>query len=245
MFRYIEGYVQKVNPQKAPQVCRALQMGWCGGFHGGRVALTAMHGSSQGCSPPAAEVAVGPAAAADLGATRRRSPTPCRAQHAHRRPAPRPLPQVVGALLDAEADDTFINNLILSGGCRCCCCCRCWYCFDAAAPGRGAGGREGLACLHAPVLHPPANPPVPPFPPGAVRSLIPVESLVDEVERRNKLKMLNPFLEQLVSEGSKVRAARSGGGGAGQRWYRSAGRPLGLWLGPRAVPHLHAATLHT
>ncbi|PRW61204.1 clathrin heavy chain [Chlorella sorokiniana] len=76
MFRYIEGYVQKVNPQKAPQV--------------------------------------------------------------------------VGALLDAEADDGFINNLILS-----------------------------------------------------VRSLIPVESLVDEVEKRNKLKMLNPFLEQLVSEGSK------------------------------------------
>jgi clathrin heavy chain len=36
-----------------------------------------------------------------------------------------------------------------------------------------------------------------------VRSLIPVESLVDEVEKRNKLKMLNPFLEQLVSEGSK------------------------------------------
>ncbi|PSC73488.1 clathrin heavy chain [Micractinium conductrix] len=63
---------------------------------------------------------------------------------------PQKAPQVVGALLDAEADDTFINNLILS-----------------------------------------------------VRSLIPVESLVAEVEARNKLKMLNPFLEQLVSEGSK------------------------------------------
>ena len=60
-------------------------------------------------------------------------------------------PQVVGALLDAEAEDGFINNLILS-----------------------------------------------------VRSLIPVEALVGEVEKRNKLKMLNPFLEQLVSEGSKV-----------------------------------------
>jgi hypothetical protein len=58
---------------------------------------------------------------------------------------------VVGALLDAEAEDGFINNLILS-----------------------------------------------------VRSLIPVEALVGEVEKRNKLKMLNPFLEQLVSEGSKV-----------------------------------------
>ena len=58
---------------------------------------------------------------------------------------------MVGALLDAEAEDGFINNLILS-----------------------------------------------------VRSLIPVEALVEEVERRNKLKMLNPFLEQLVSEGSKV-----------------------------------------
>lgn len=44
----------------------------------------------------------------------------------------------------------------------------------------------------------------PPLPVPAVRSLIPVESLVDEVEKRNKLKMLNPFLEQLVSEGSKV-----------------------------------------
>lgn len=27
---------------------------------------------------------------------------------------------------------------------------------------------------------------------------------MEEVEKRNKLKMLNPFLEQLVSEGSKV-----------------------------------------
>lgn len=63
---------------------------------------------------------------------------------------PQKAPQVVGALLDAEAEDSFVNNLILS-----------------------------------------------------VRSLIPVESLVEEVERRNKLKMLNPFLEQLVSEGSK------------------------------------------
>lgn len=76
-------------------------------------------------------------------------PLPC----AHILFAPHSTPvQVVGALLDAEADDTFINNLILS-----------------------------------------------------VRSLIPVEALVSEVEKRNKLKMLNPFLEQLVSEGSKVR----------------------------------------
>ena len=63
-----------------------------------------------------------------------------------------PPAQVVGALLDAEADESFVNNLILS-----------------------------------------------------VRSLIPVEGLVEEVEKRNKLKLLNPFLEQLVSEGSKVR----------------------------------------
>ncbi len=61
---------------------------------------------------------------------------------------------MVGALLDLEADDTFVNNLILS-----------------------------------------------------VRSLIPVEGLVEEVEKRNKLKLLNPFLEQLVSEGSKVGGA--------------------------------------
>ena len=77
--------------------------------------------------------------------------------------------QVVGALLDVEADDTFVNNLILS-----------------------------------------------------VRSLIPVESLVEEVEKRNKLKLLNPFLEQLVSEGSKV-----GGQMLGQT-----GRLSG-WLGCR------------
>lgn len=82
---------------------------------------------------------------------------------------------MVGALLDAEADDAFINNLILS-----------------------------------------------------VRSLVPVEGLVAEVEARNKLKMLNPFLEQLVSEGSKV-----GPGGRGN----TAG--LGRWgsadTGPQAV----------
>lgn len=63
---------------------------------------------------------------------------------------PQKTPAVVGALLDAEADEAFTNNLILS-----------------------------------------------------VRSLVPVEALVAEVEARNKLKMLNPFLEQLVSEGSK------------------------------------------
>ena len=56
---------------------------------------------------------------------------------------------VVGALLDAEAPDEFINNLILS-----------------------------------------------------VRSLIPVEALCAEVEKRNRLKLLNPVLEHLVSEGS-------------------------------------------
>ena len=60
---------------------------------------------------------------------------------------------VVGALLDAEAPDEFVNNLILS-----------------------------------------------------VRSLIPVEQLCAEVEKRNRLKLLNPFLEHLVSEGSQVRA---------------------------------------
>lgn len=77
--------------------------------------------------------------------------------------------QVVGALLDSEADDTFINNLILS-----------------------------------------------------VRSLIPVEALVDEVEKRNKLKLLNPFLEQLVSEGSKV-------GTGGQKGEQE--QSWGVWEG--------------
>ncbi|EIE26635.1 clathrin heavy chain [Coccomyxa subellipsoidea C-169] len=62
---------------------------------------------------------------------------------------PAKAPQVVGGLLDAEAPDEFVNNLILS-----------------------------------------------------VRSLIPVEQLCAEVEKRNRLKLLNPFLEHLVSEGS-------------------------------------------
>jgi len=61
---------------------------------------------------------------------------------------PHNAPFVVGALIDAECDTEFITNLILS-----------------------------------------------------VRSLIPVEPLVEEVEKRNRLKMLNPFLEHLVNEG--------------------------------------------
>ena len=61
---------------------------------------------------------------------------------------PSKAPQVVGGLLDVEAPEEFINNLILS-----------------------------------------------------VRSLIPVEQLCEEVEKRNRLKLLNPFLEHLVSEG--------------------------------------------
>lgn len=64
---------------------------------------------------------------------------------------PARAPEVVGALLDAEAPDEFVNNLILS-----------------------------------------------------VRSLIPVERLCAEVEKRNRLKLLSPFLEHLVSEGSQV-----------------------------------------
>lgn len=57
--------------------------------------------------------------------------------------------QVVGALLDNEAPEDFINNLILS-----------------------------------------------------VRSLLPVDKLVDEVEKRHRLKLLTPFLEHLIGEGS-------------------------------------------
>lgn len=64
--------------------------------------------------------------------------------------SPQKTPAVVSALLDCEADETFITNLILS-----------------------------------------------------VRSLVPVDLLVDKVEERNKLRLLTPFLEQLVSEGSK------------------------------------------
>ncbi|KFM22783.1 Clathrin heavy chain 1 [Auxenochlorella protothecoides] len=64
--------------------------------------------------------------------------------------SPAKTPAVVGALLDAEADEAFITNLVLS-----------------------------------------------------VRSLVPVAELVEAVESRNRLKMLNPLLEQLVSEGSR------------------------------------------
>ena len=64
--------------------------------------------------------------------------------------SPQKTPAVVGALLDVEADDTFITNLILS-----------------------------------------------------VRSLVPVDELVEEVEAHNKLGLLSSLLEQLVSEGSK------------------------------------------
>eukprot|EP01025_Chloroclados_australasicus_P037130 TRINITY_DN3781_c1_g3_i1.p1 TRINITY_DN3781_c1_g3~~TRINITY_DN3781_c1_g3_i1.p1 ORF type:complete len:1706 (-),score=246.11 TRINITY_DN3781_c1_g3_i1:418-5535(-) len=63
---------------------------------------------------------------------------------------PKNTPQVVGALLDAEAPEDFINNLILS-----------------------------------------------------VRALVPVDKLVEEVEQRNRLKILKPFLDHLVQEGSQ------------------------------------------
>lgn len=62
---------------------------------------------------------------------------------------PANCPEVVGALLDKECDEEFIKNLIVS-----------------------------------------------------VRSLIPVEKLCDEVEKRNKVKILSGFLEHLVNEGS-------------------------------------------
>lgn len=63
--------------------------------------------------------------------------------------SPQKTPMVVGALLDCEAPDDFINNLILS-----------------------------------------------------VRSLLPVDALVEHVEKRNRLKLLTPFLEHLIREGS-------------------------------------------
>mmetsp|Transcript_18521 Transcript_18521/g.52003 ORF Transcript_18521/g.52003 Transcript_18521/m.52003 type:complete len:1694 (+) Transcript_18521:108-5189(+) len=63
--------------------------------------------------------------------------------------SPGKAPQVVGALLDAEAPDEFINNLLLS-----------------------------------------------------VRSLLPVDKLVEVVESRHRLKLLTPFLEHLIGEGT-------------------------------------------
>ena len=63
---------------------------------------------------------------------------------------PAKTPEVVGALLDAEADQEFIKTLILS-----------------------------------------------------VRSLLPVGPLVEQVEKRNRLKLLQPFLDHLLQEGSQ------------------------------------------
>jgi clathrin heavy chain len=63
--------------------------------------------------------------------------------------SPGKAPAVVGALLDCEAPEEFVNNLILS-----------------------------------------------------VRSLLPVDQLVDVVEGRHRLKLLTPFLEHLIGEGS-------------------------------------------
>eukprot|EP00958_Prasinococcus_capsulatus_P003761 scaffold346_cov387-Prasinococcus_capsulatus_cf.AAC.4 len=63
---------------------------------------------------------------------------------------PSNTPQVVGALLDCECNEEFITNLIVS-----------------------------------------------------VRSLLPVEPLVEEVEKRNRLKLLSGFLDHLVKEGSQ------------------------------------------
>lgn len=63
---------------------------------------------------------------------------------------PSQTPAVVGALLDAEAEEAFIKSLILS-----------------------------------------------------VRSLLPVGPLVEEVEKRNRLKLLQPFLDHLMQEGSQ------------------------------------------
>jgi clathrin heavy chain len=37
----------------------------------------------------------------------------------------------------------------------------------------------------------------------SVRSLLPVATLVEEVEKRNRLKLLQPFLEHLMNEGSQ------------------------------------------
>lgn len=47
--------------------------------------------------------------------------------------------------------------------------------------------------------HPPILPPTHPDPP---RSLLPVDGLVASVEKRNRLKLLTPFLEHLIREGS-------------------------------------------
>jgi len=63
---------------------------------------------------------------------------------------PAATPAVVGALLDAEAEEAFVKALILS-----------------------------------------------------VRSLLPVAPLVEEVEKRNRLKLLHSFLEHLMNEGSQ------------------------------------------
>lgn len=44
----------------------------------------------------------------------------------------------------------------------------------------------------------------------SVRSLLPVGPLVEEVEKRNRLKLLQPFLDHLMQEGSQDPQARAG-----------------------------------
>ncbi len=101
--------------------------------------------------------------------------------------APARTPDVVGALLDCEAPDEFITNLILSVR-------------------RVAHGRHTVATSQPPRnRHQPSPTTLNHQPPTApqVRSLLPVEGLVEAVERRNRLKLLTPFLEHLISEGSQ------------------------------------------
>ena len=51
---------------------------------------------------------------------------------------------------------------------------------------------------------------------AARRSLLPVDALVDAVEKRNRLKLLTPFLEHLIREGSTdPHVVRLGGGRGG------------------------------
>jgi clathrin heavy chain len=63
---------------------------------------------------------------------------------------PSRTPAVIGALLDVDCDETIVKNLLLS-----------------------------------------------------VRSPVPIDTLVEEVEKRNRLKLLLPYLEMRIREGSQ------------------------------------------
>lgn len=125
--------------------------------------------------------------------------------------APQKAPAVVGALLDCEAPDEFINNLILSvrsGDDFLTLLIRCFYCDRSAcslfcaqdsstSTTQSWNHSSSLQYLTRQMCHYILLP--------QVRSLLPVGELCEAVEARGRLKLLTPFLEHLIAEGSQAR----------------------------------------